>query len=392
MNRSSELSVKKSASPSCWIFCEVIDNFGDAGVAWRLAQAIQAELGWTVHFWIDHLPTFSTLEPTATTLPYTSSHGITVHHWESGKKADHLAHLSAPDIVIETFACQLSDDVLEIIRQNHPIWLNWEYLSAEASHESLHGHPSPQADGTQKYFWFMGFSERSGGLLREQNFAERQQYNHTWRTTLNLPPKTAPEWLLFGYHSPIWAKWLTMWQEYGQPLTLLLAGTTIIDSLRSDGLIPSDALIHDGDIFTLNNIQFIKLPFVAQQDFDRLLALADGLIIRGEDSFVRAQLSGKPFLWHIYPQTDNIHLDKLNAFWQRLYPDWPSEIANAHELLSQELNNGRTLTHTERLNAWQTLSTHHQAWQSAATMWRNTLFSQESALEKLAKFTQGKLK
>ncbi|MCF0254204.1 MAG: elongation factor P maturation arginine rhamnosyltransferase EarP, partial [Duodenibacillus sp.] len=29
----------------CDIYCRVIDNYGDAGVAWRLANSLAAELG-----------------------------------------------------------------------------------------------------------------------------------------------------------------------------------------------------------------------------------------------------------------------------------------------------------------------------------------------------------
>ena len=36
--------------------------------------------------------------------------------------------------------------------------------------------------------------------------------------------------------------------------------------------------------------------------------------VRGEDSFVRAQWAGKPFIWQIYPQHDEVHLKKLEAF------------------------------------------------------------------------------
>ncbi|MGL6132160.1 MAG: elongation factor P maturation arginine rhamnosyltransferase EarP, partial [Fusobacteriaceae bacterium] len=34
----------------------------------------------------------------------------------------------------------------------------------------------------------------------------------------------------------------------------------------------------------------------------------------GEDSFVRAVLSGKPFLWHIYFQEEEVHMEKLKSF------------------------------------------------------------------------------
>jgi uncharacterized repeat protein (TIGR03837 family) len=39
--------------------------------------------------------------------------------------------------------------------------------------------------------------------------------------------------------------------------------------------------------------------------------------VRGEDSWVRAQWAGKPFIWHIYPQDENLHHKKLRAFLQR---------------------------------------------------------------------------
>ncbi|SKN94431.1 Uncharacterized protein conserved in bacteria [Mycobacteroides abscessus subsp. massiliense] len=86
-----------------------------------------------------------------------------------------------------------------------------------------------------------------------------------------------------------------MWQQAGQPITLLLAGTQIIASLKNSGLVPQNALLEGGDVYQSEHITLIKIPFVAQQDFDKLLNLADGAVIRGEDSFVRAQLAGKPF-------------------------------------------------------------------------------------------------
>ena len=247
--------------------------------------------------------------------------------------------------------------------------------------------PSPQAGGIQKYFWFMGFSEKSGGLLRERDYAESVRFDkEALRRQLKLPAKNAPEWLLFGYQSDIWAKWLTMWQQAGQPITLLLAGTQIITSLKNSGLVPQKALLEDGDMYQSEHITLIKIPFVPQQDFDKLLNLADGAVIRGEDSFVRAQLAGKPFFWHIYPQEENIHLDKLHAFWDKAHQVYPDVVATAHRRLSDELNNGEVLSDSQRLQAWQTLTAHQNEWRQSAAKWRNGLFAQKSAVEKLAAF------
>ena len=56
------------------------------------------------------------------------------------------------------------------------------------------------------------------------------------------------------------------------------------------------------------------LPFMPQDDYDKLLTLCDVNFVRGEDSFLRAQWAGKPFIWHIYPQADEAHWPKLEAF------------------------------------------------------------------------------
>jgi uncharacterized repeat protein (TIGR03837 family) len=56
------------------------------------------------------------------------------------------------------------------------------------------------------------------------------------------------------------------------------------------------------------------MPFVEQQRYDLLLWASDVNFVRGEDSFVRAQWAGKPFVWQIYPQHDAVHLKKLDAF------------------------------------------------------------------------------
>jgi len=35
------------------LFCKVVDNYGDAGVCWRLARQLAAEHALTVTLWID---------------------------------------------------------------------------------------------------------------------------------------------------------------------------------------------------------------------------------------------------------------------------------------------------------------------------------------------------
>ena len=55
----------------------------------------------------------------------------------------------------------------------------------------------------------------------------------------------------------------------------------------------------------------------AQPDYDHLLWSCDLNFVRGEDSFVRAQWAGRPFVWQVYPQHDGAHAAKLEAFLDR---------------------------------------------------------------------------
>ena len=382
-----------TTAPICWLFCTVIDNYGDIGVSWRLANILQKELGWQIVLWVDDITALTALCPDCPVKLPAIYHGISIQHWQKNLPHEYFSQQYAPNIVVETFACDLPNEVEHIIRDKQAIWINWEYLSAEASNERLHLKPSPQSDGYLKYFWFMGFSEKSGGLLREHHFADFINQTETeFRKKLMLPNKTSEEWLLFGYHSPIWAKWVECWQKMNQPITLLLAGNQIIESLKQSSLLPQSALTCAGDFTKLGSVNLIKIPFVPQDQFDLLLHFSDGLVIRGEDSFVRAQFSNKPFFWHIYPQDEMIHLNKLHAFWQRVYPYYFQEIIYAHQLLSDELNHAQELSESERYKAWQTMFAHSLNWKKGVADWNTFLTAQPSAAEKLANFIEDKLK
>jgi uncharacterized repeat protein (TIGR03837 family) len=70
------------------------------------------------------------------------------------------------------------------------------------------------------------------------------------------------------------------------------------------------------------------LPWLPSPDFDRLLVAADLLLVRGEDSFVRAQLLGDaPVLWQIYPQDDGAHAPKLDAWLDLLLDGAAADLA-----------------------------------------------------------------
>ena len=372
--------------PAAWLFCRVIDNYGDIGVSLRLARRLN-EAGFQVALWHDHPAALAKLLGEAP-LPA----AIRAHHWQ-GDAAESIAAelaVAAPALVIETFGCDLPPAALTDVRAHRPLWLNWEYLSAEPWAEAMHGKPSLQADGAEKYFWLMGFSETSGGLLREAGYLKKQQAflanpaaQAALRRRLGLPehPRRAVQCFCFGYAGAQWADWLAAWQAAGEALDVWLADRQIIHSLRQAGAIPEHALREPGSVWQDGAVRLIRIGFVPQTEFDAVLWLADMVIVRGEDSFVRAQLAGKPLLWHIYPQAEQAHLPKLHTFWHKAAAFAP--LPAAHQALSDDLNHAATLTPAARAESWRQLLQQLPQWRQAAEQWQSELLRQPDSVERV---------
>ena len=146
----------------CDIFCVVVDNYGDAGVCWRLARQLAEEYDWQVRLWIDKPTLLDWLAPDHAQSP------VTIVPWPDDLSPDESID-SPADVVIEAFACELPATYVAAMaqREKKPVWLNLEYLSAENWIGELHGKPSPHPRlPLVKHFFFPGFDECSGGLLR----------------------------------------------------------------------------------------------------------------------------------------------------------------------------------------------------------------------------------
>src|SRR5690606_14786010 len=295
------------------IFCRVIDNFGDIGVCWRLARRLAQGRGWQVRLWVDQLPAFARIQPgIAADAALQRYAGIDIVHWSAEPPA-----LAPGDVVIEAFACDPPPAFVRAMQSSPPVWINLEYLSAEPWVEGCHGMPSRRPDGLVKHFFFPGFTPATGGLLREPGLSAERDEFQTSRAAreaflqglglddaqLALLRHGARLVTLFCYpHAPLEALAQVLARDR-QP-TLLLAPEGVAPGLEP---LAKDAL------------RVARVPFVAQPDFDRLLWCADLNIVRGEDSFVRAAWAARPFIWHIYPQQDDAHQVKLQA-WLARYP------------------------------------------------------------------------
>jgi uncharacterized repeat protein (TIGR03837 family) len=125
----------------------------------------------------------------------------------------------------------------------------------------------------------------------------------------------------------------------------------------------------------LGVLRALPLPWLPQPEFDRLLWSCDLNFVRGEDSFVRAQWAGAPFVWQIYPQHDGVHATKLDAFLARF--------GAAPEV--------RALWHAwNGLGLWPDALPSPGDWAAACLAWRETLLAQEDLTTQLLRFTESK--
>jgi uncharacterized repeat protein (TIGR03837 family) len=305
----------------CDIFCRVVDNYGDIGVCWRLARQLGTEHGWNVRLFVDDLTSFARIAPEVQPDKPQQRCGLTdIFAWNTASIKDFDPEI---DLVIEAFACELPDwyvaamaDVAQ--RTRAPAWINLEYLSAEPWIDAHHLLPSPHPKfGLTKYFFFPGFTLSSGGLLRER---------HILPPLPNLRQANGAGALVayvFGYPAP----------RTAALVEALLQAPHFQSVSVAEGTLPAST-----QLCTRYPNKLLARAFVPQPAFDEVLRSADFLVVRGEDSFVRAQWAGRPFVWQIYPQADDAHLVKLRAFLDRYCAGLSPEAATALRMLWEALS------------------------------------------------------
>ncbi|MGB3741762.1 elongation factor P maturation arginine rhamnosyltransferase EarP [Castellaniella sp.] len=377
------------------IFCQIIDNFGDAGVCWRLAQQYAA-LGHRVRLWIDDLATLARLAPALdATMLHQHVHGIEVGHWSLAAQAQ----APVDGLVIEAFACTLPSPYQASLAQTQSLWINLEYLSAEPWIDGYHGLPSLQPNRVAKYFYFPGFTAASGGLLREPDLLDRRRQALGMDRRLRLSqitgwpvdtlPADARYILLFCYPGAPIDTLLAALAQMDTPTCLLLAGTHVggaATAAQGEGNQHTDAS-------STGNLQVRTLPFVPQAQFDDLLWCCDLNFVRGEDSLVRALWAGAPLVWHIYPQAEDTHLTKLEAWLQR------AQLPTAANALIRAWNAGplgRTSLSSHAHPSSQMAECladalapiSWKAWQIRAQQWSDELATQPDLASQLLRFYQ----
>jgi uncharacterized repeat protein (TIGR03837 family) len=280
------------------IFCNVIDNHGDIGVCWRLAAEL-ARRGQDVRLRADDASALQWMAPGGAprvqVLPWASDPG-------------------PGDVVIEAFGCELPLAFQALIAARardsgqQPAWINLEYLTAESFALRTHGLPSPvlagPAAGLVKRFFYPGFAPGSGGLIREDDLLARQ-------ATFDAQGWLASQGISRGNEQLVS---LFCYEPAALPQLLEQLATTPTRLLVTAGRATAAVRSVVGAATTRGALSVHYLPLMPQTEFDHLLWACDANFVRGEDSLVRALWAGKPFVWQLYPQHDDAHHAKLDAF------------------------------------------------------------------------------
>jgi uncharacterized repeat protein (TIGR03837 family) len=334
------------------IFCNVIDNHGDIGVCWRLAAEL-ARRGEDVRLRVDDASALGWMAPAG-------EPRVQVWPWASDP--------GPGDVVIEAFGCEVPQafQALMAAQPVRPSWINLEYLTAESFAQRSHGLPSPVMSGTGaglvKRFFYPGFVEGTGGLIRESDLLRRQSAFDAvaWLASRGIARSNDRLVSLFCYEPAALPQLLD--QLAASPTQLLVTAGRAASAVRA-------AL---GEATTRGRLSVRYLELMPQTDFDQLLWSCDVNFVRGEDSLVRALWAGRPFVWQLYPQHDDAHHAKLEAFL-----DWLAAPAGWRHFHRAWNGIDRGLPAFDP-----------QAWAPLATRVRDRLLAQDDLVTQLLRFVR----
>ena len=353
--------------PMQWdLYCRVVDNFGDVGVAWRLAADLGGR-GESVRLAVDDARALAWLAPRG-------APRVDVVGWAAGPSA-------APDVVVELFGVGRPRAAWPA-GSHVPVLINVEHLTAERYAERSHGLPSPASHPGEApvttWFYFPGFSPGSGGLLREPGLLEERHAfgdGAAWLASRGIASRPGERRVvLFSYRN----------EAIDALLDVLATSPTLL--LATPGPAIDQVTERLGPSLARGALRTVALPWFAQRDFDRLLWSSDLNLVRGEDSFARAIWAGVPFVWQLYVQDDGAHRVKLDAFLDRY-------LAGADQALASDVRSAFARWNGDPAGSLAALAGDAPvaaAWSAHALGWRDALAGQSDLATRLLAFVEGK--
>lgn len=304
------------------ILCKVVDNFGDIGVVYRLARAIEdvkskfndiTDL--KIRIVVDNLKSFSMLVPQIKPeLDYQMYNGWEIFQWENNQLCFDEFSKNPPQIILECFQCgrpQWLDELLFVKKVPNVVNIIMiDYLTGEDYAEDFHCLQSLTRSARVKKVNFMpGFTKKTGGLILDKAFVDSLEKAQKIKS--NEENNKFLELVFFSYQKDL-VPVIKAFEEYEKKsekkVNVRLAKGAGFESFI-DSWEKSD-----------KNIHIEELDFIPQEEWDFLLCKTPLLFIRGEDSLARACLSGNPFVWHAYPQSEDYHLVKVQGLLNQLKP------------------------------------------------------------------------
>lgn len=274
------------------VLCKVVDNFGDIGVVYRLSKQLK-KLNPTnqINLVTDNLQSFNKIcSVVRCGVPFQSVEGLNVYDWNAADFCHEAFSKNDGEmlqVILECFQCGRPDWMENILfeeklnRTVHIIMI--DYLTAEPYAEDFHCLQSlTRSAKVQKVNFMPGFTQKTGGLTIDEQWKDIPQWNE------NGPV------LVFIYNK------------------------------KGAALFPEEKY----------------LPYMNQNDWDKMMKGCSALVIRGEETMSRACLSGIPFIWQAYPQSEEYHLVKVKALLERMRPHFEACEFEIVEKAWLEINNG----------------------------------------------------
>lgn len=311
----------KCFSMEITVLCKVVDNFGDIGVVFRLCRALsELKKNLEIRLVVSNLDSFAKISKGIdSTKTFQEFRGWKVFDWNDNALCKKEFSKNPPEFILECFQCGRPEWLEELLfspqfNLNVQI-VNVEYLTAESWADDFHLLKSGTRSAKIKKINFMpGFTKKTGGLILDKNFmcclSEK-------KFALNLVKQNLDKKILSEDFSD---SFKILIFSYPKNFDFLASAIKEFSFLKKIIVFVASGAGADSAKISLKKfkVDFVCLPFIQQEVWDAFLSLMDFSFVRGEDSFSRCCLLGNPFIWNIYPQEEEFHIVKLNAFLQKI--------------------------------------------------------------------------
>ena len=316
------------------VLCKVVDNFGDIGVVWRLCCQLSNQIkkeNFTskINLIVDDLASFNKIcNSVDSNKSFQIVENINIFNWNDEKLCyDEFSKNDGENlsVILEVFQCGRPSWMEKILfeeKLNRTVQIIMiDYLTAEKYAEDFHCLQSlTRSSKVQKVNFMPGFTNKTGGLIIDsewEHFCDYKNnktllcftYDRNWDALANACKKS-------NYIEKVLIAPGKGFDSLKKSFYSDLGFTTNPKNGRVKAL--SKACLDRTYFIKDSNLKIEELSFMNQNEWDKMLKNCGVLFIRGEESMSRACLSGIPFVWHAYPQSDEYQLIKVRALLERM--------------------------------------------------------------------------